>query len=252
MRKSLVAAAITAGVVYACGDLTGSSGGVLSIQFDSLGAPAVAVGDSLRDTTGALIHPVVHAFDSKGVEIESPNVRFFSPDSGVHVDSITGVITADSLRSTDARVFATVGSLQAVQRIAVTLSPDLMTPVNVRDSIQYSIADTTVDISPALTVKLTHGISPNDTAVKSWIVSFTIVSQPDSRLTELVNDGGKPSVVDTTGTDGVAGRQLRLHPLYLTSTTVVDSVIINASARYRGALVAGSPMRIVVKFKPRS
>ena len=108
-----------------------------------------------------------------------------------------------------------------------------------------------IDVS-LLTVKLVAGVPPNDTAVKSWIVSFTIVSQPDSRLTELVNDGGKPSVVDTTGTDGVAGRQLRLHPLYLTSTTVVDSVIINASARYRGALVAGSPMRIVVKFKPRS
>lgn len=241
-----------AAMVYACGDLTGTPGGILSIQFDTLGAPAVVVGDSLRDTTGAVVHAAVHAFNAKGEEIPAPTVRFQSPDSGVHVDSISGVITADSLRSTDARIFATVGSLQAVQRIAVTLSPDLITAVNTRDSIMYSLTDTTANVSPAVTVKLTHGLAPNDTAVRSWIVSFAIVSANDPNLIELVGDNGKPSTIDTTGTDGIAGRRIKLHPVSLTSATVVDSVILNATARYHGVVVPGSPVKLVVIYKPRS
>ncbi|HEV7839827.1 MAG TPA: hypothetical protein VGO75_17280, partial [Gemmatimonadaceae bacterium] len=88
----------------ACTDLSGSSTGVLSIQFDSLAAPSVVVGDTLRDTTGAVIVPVVHAFNFKGVEITSVPVRFQSPDSGVVVDSVTGIVFGDSLRSTAARI----------------------------------------------------------------------------------------------------------------------------------------------------
>jgi hypothetical protein len=107
-------------------------------------------------------------------------------------------------------------------------------------------------VSPQLTVKLSHGVAPNDSVVKSYIVSFAIVSQSDPKLGELINDAGKPSVVDTTDTNGVAGRAIRLHPLFLSSATTVDSIIVNATARYRGAEVSGSPVRLVLKLKPRS
>jgi hypothetical protein len=83
-------------------------------------------------------------------------------------------------------------------------------------------------------------------------VSFAIVSQPDPRLGELVNDAGKPSIVDTTDASGIAGRKIRLHPLGLTSGTEVDSIVVNATAKYRGAPVPGSPVRLVLLFKPGS
>lgn len=236
----------------ACTDVSGSSTSVLSIQFDSLAAPSVVVGDTLRDTTGAVIVPVVHAFNFKGDEIAAVSVRFQSPDSGLFVDSLTGIVIGDSLRSTPARIVATVGSLQAVQRVDLTLRPDLIAAVNGRDSLSYSLLDTTLNVSPQLTVKLTHGLAPNDSVVKSYIVSFSIASQPDPRLGELVNGAGKPSIVDTTDVSGVAGRAIRLHPLFLTSATTVDSIIVNATARYRGAEVSGSPVRLVLKVKPRS
>jgi hypothetical protein len=238
--------------VYACGDLTGSSGGVLSIEFDSLAAPAVVVGDSLRDTTGALVFPGVRVFDAKGAQIESPAVRFQSPDSGVHVDSITGVIRADSLRSTPARIFATIGSLQALQRVGVTLRPDSLAVVLAADTIRYSLSDTTVDVSKALTVKLLHGVAPNDSVVNSWIVSFAITSQTDPALATLVNESGKASLVDTTGTDGIAGRMIRLHPVALTSATATGDIVVNVTAKYRGSPVKSSPVRIVVTYQPRS
>ena len=245
-------AALACLAAIACTDLSGSSTSVLSIQFDSLAAPSVVVGDTLRDTTGAVIFPVVHAFNFKREEITSIPVRFQSPDSGVVVDSITGVVFGDSLRSTPARIVATVGTLQAIQRVDLTLRPDLMVAVKGRDTLFYSLIDTTVNVSHVLTVKLTHGIAPNDSAVKSYIVSFAIVSQTDPNLATLVNEAGKPSIVDTTDASGVAGRAIRLHPLFLTSGTTVDSIFVNATAKFKGVPVSGSPVQLVLLLTPRS
>jgi hypothetical protein len=245
---TIAVAAIVAAV--ACTDISGSSTSVLSIQFDSLPSPSVVLGDTLRDTTGAVALPVVHAFNFKGGEIIPAPVHFLSPDSGVTVDSATGVIVGDSLRSTPARIIATVGTLQAIQRVSVTLRPDLLQATNGRDSLLYSLIDTTLNVSPQLTVTLTHGVAPNDSAVGSYLVSFAIVSQSDPQLGELVNDAKRASIVDTTNSTGVAGRAIRLHPLFLTSQ--VDSIIVNATAKYRGVEVSGSPVRLVLLLKPRS
>ncbi len=246
----VVSSAVLSIAVAACGDVSGSSTSVLSIQFDSLAAPSVVVGDTLRDTTGVVIIPVVHAFNFRGDEIIPVTARFQSPDSGVVVDSITGIIVGDSLRSTPARIVATVGSLQAIQRVELTLRPDFATAVHGLDTLAYSLLDTTLNVSSQLTVKLTHGVAPDDSVVKSYIVSFAIVSQSNPGLGQLVNDAGKPSVVDTTDTNGVAGRVIRLHPLFLTSQ--VDSIIVNATARYRGGQVSGSPVRLVLVVRPRT
>jgi hypothetical protein len=246
----LVVLGITAFAPFACSDIVASSASVLSIVFDSLSAPSVVVGDTLRDTTGAVVRPVVHVFNFKGEEIAQAPVYFLSPDSGITVDSLTGIVTADSLRSTPARIVATVGTLQAVQNVDVTLRPDSMQAVNALDSLHYSVLDSTLNLSPLLTVKLTHGIAPNDSAVKSWIVSFVIVAQSDPKLGELVNDGGLPSVVDTTDATGIAGRKIRVHPLFITSA--VDSIVVNATAKYRGVQVSGSPVRLVLLLKPPS
>ena len=252
LRTVSIGFALSWFAALACTDLSGSgsSTSVLSIQFDSLAAPSVVVGDTLRDTTGAVIIPVVHAFNFDGDEITSVPVRFQSPDSGVVVDSITGIIFGDSLRSTPARIVATVGTLQAIQRLDLTLRPDLAAGLHDRDSLSYSLLDTTLNVSPQLTIKLTHGVAPDDSVVKSYIVSFAIVSQSNPQLGELINDAGKPSVVDTTDTNGVAGRSIRLHPLFITAP--VDSIIVNATARYRGSEISGSPVRLVLKVKPRS
>jgi len=243
----LVVLGISAIAPFACSDIVSSSASVLSIVFDSLSAPSVVVGDTLRDTTGAVVHPVVHVFNFKGEEVAQAPVYFLSPDSGVTVDSATGIVTADSLRSTPARIVATIGTLQAVQNVGVTLRPDSLQAVNALDSLQLSF-DTTLNVSPLLQVKLTHGIAPDDSAVTSWIVSFAIVAQSDPRLGELVNDAGL-RFVDTTDATGIAGRKIRVHPLFFTSTTV-DSIVVNATAKYRGAQVSGSPVRLVLLLKP--
>ena len=240
-------------VAIACTDISDSSTAVLSLQFDTLPFPAVVVGDTLRDTTGAIIIPVVHAFNFKGGEITPPPVYFQSPDSGVTVDSATGIIVGDSLRSTPARIIATVGKLQAIQRINLTLRPDAITASKDVDTVNYSLLDSTKNTSTdALSVKLSHGIAPNDSAVPNYIVSFEIVSQSDPNLAELVNDAGRLSVIDTTDVDGIAGRRIRVHPVNLGTGTSVDSVIVQATAKYHGQPVAGSPVRLVMVLQPGS
>jgi hypothetical protein len=254
MRRSSVPAILFASLcivgiaAIGCTEISSSSTAVLSIQFDSLASPSVVVGDTLRDTTGAVARPVVHVFNFKGNEIIPAPVYFLSPDSGITVDSATGIVVADSLLSTPARIVATAGTLQAVQKVDVTLSPDLIQAVNALDSLQYSLLDTTVNVSPQLQVKLTHGIAPDDSAVKSWIVSFAIVAQSNPQLGQLVNDAGQASVVDTTDASGIAGRKIRVHPLFLTSQ--VDSIVVNATAKYRGVQVNGSPVRLVLLLTP--
>ena len=249
-RSAVIASALAfiAATAIACGDVSGGSSSVLSIQFDSLGAPGVVLGDSLRDTTGALIHPVVHAYNFSGDEILPSPAWFQSPDSGISVDSATGVVVGDSLR-TAARIIATVGGLQAIQKVDVTLRPDLIVAVDGFDSLSYSLLDSTKNFSPTLTVKLSHGVAPNDSAVRSYIVSFSIVSESDPDLAVLVNDGRIRSVVDTTDSNGTAGRALHINPDLIRTADGVDSVIVNASARYRCALVNGSPVRLVLKVK---
>jgi hypothetical protein len=239
------------GAALACEDISGNADSVLSIRFDSLAAPSVVIGDTLRDTTGAVRLPSVHAFNTKGAEIASAPVWFQSPDSGVTVDSATGIIVGDSLRSTSARIIATVGELQALQRLDVTLRPDFIVAENGLDSVAYSLLDTTKNVSAALSVRLAHGTPANDSAVRSYVVSFSIVSQSDPQLAELVNESRRPSVVDTTDATGIAGRLIRLHPQFLPADKQIDTVIVNASARYRGVLVSGSPVRLVLTLKPR-
>lgn len=234
----------------ACTDVSGNSTSVLSMEFDSLAAPSVVLGDTLRDSTGTVATPVVRAYNFKGELIDQAPVRFQSADAGVFADSITGVITADSLRTTPARIIASVGSLQAVQKINVTLRPDLATAENGLDSLQYSLLDTTLNVSPLLTVKLTHGIVPADSVVSYYMVSFAIVSPGNPLLADLVTEAGKMSRVDTTDTNGIAGRAIRLHPVYLTAAK--DSIIVNATVKFRGMQIGGSPVRLVLKVRPRT
>lgn len=252
MRKLVFIVTAVAGALFsACTDVTGAKNEILSIEFDSLASPSVVVGDSLRDTTGVIALPRVAAFNFSGESVPAAVVRYHSADRGVTVDSITGLIRGDSVRATPVRIIAAVGDIQAEQRLAVTLRPDSMRASNAVDSIRYSLIDTTLNLSPAVTISLRHGAAGADSAVASYLVSFAIVYPANSPLADLVDDTGRKSRVDTTDANGLAGRRIRLHATLLSSPTLNDSIVINATAKYRGAVVNGGPVRLVIRIKPR-
>lgn len=249
-RHALIAAlgAAAVGTALSCTDIPTSDNAVLSIAFDSLPAPSVVLGDTLRDSTGKAVALSATVYNFKGAVVSQAELRFISLDRGVTVDSVTGFAIGDSLRQTPARIVVSVGGLQAIQSLDVTLRPDTVTAVNPRDSLLYSLLDSTKNFSPALKVRVLHSLTSPDSAVKSYVVSFAVVAPADTLLGQLMNDAGKPSRVDTTDATGSASRRIFLTPLRLTALT--DSITVRATVKYRGADVRGSPLTFVLKVKP--
>jgi hypothetical protein len=210
----------------------------------------VVLGDSLRDSSGKATALSAKVYNFKGNVISNAPLRFHALDRAVKVDSVTGFVTGDSVRSTGARIVLSIGSLQAIQTLLVTLRPDTVLAVNGRDTLVYALLDSTKNVSNALSVRLLHSLTSADSAVNSYLVSFAIVSPTDTLLAKLVDDAGLASRVDTTDASGTASRKIRLNPIRL--TTLRDSIIVNATVKYRGAQIRGSPVRLVLIVKPPS
>ena len=246
---ALVVAVATAGIglATACTKIPTDASAVLSLALDSLPAPAVVLGDTLRDSTGRAAPIRATAYNFQGTVISNAPLTFAALDRGVTIDKVTGFAIGDSLRQTPARILISLGSLQAIRTLDVTLRPDTVRAVNGRDSLQYSLTDTTKNFSPALSLKVLHSLVA-DSVVKSYVVGFAVVSPADTLLARLVNDAGGPSRTDTTDAGGIASRRIRLNPARLVALT--DSIIVNASVKYRGAHIRGSPVRMVLKVKP--
>lgn len=233
----------------ACTDIPSGANAVASIQFDSLPFPSVVLGDTLRDITGKISPVTARAFAYGGRQIADAPFRYFALDRGLTVDSITGRVIGDSVRTTPARVLATVAGLQAVLPIPVVFRPDTLVISHGRDSLSYSLTDSTLNISPALSLTLRHTLTRSDSLVRSYLVSFAITNQSDTLAAQLVSESGVSSPMDTTDASGVASRQIRIRPTRLKS--VNDSILVSASVRYRGAHVRGSPALLVLKVKPK-
>ncbi len=245
----IFAAACAAFILCACTEIPSGASAVASIQFDSLPSPSVVLGDTLRDESGNVAPLAARAFAYGATGIVAPPFRYFTLDRGLTVDSVTGRVVGDSVRATAARVVATVAGLQAVMPIPVVFRPDTLVISGGRDSLAYSLTDSTVNISPSLSVVLRHTPTRTDSLVSSYLVKFAITNQTDTLAAQLVNDAGRASSRDTTDLSGAASRKLRIRPTRLKSIT--DSVVVSASVTYRGAHVRGSPARLVLKVKPK-
>lgn len=241
--------ALAAIAVAACTDIPSGANSIASIQFDSLPSPSVVLGDTLRDESGKTEPLTARAFAYGGVPILSPPFRYLVLDKGITVDSITGRVIGDSVTATPARVLATVAGLQAVMPIPVVFSPDTLVISHGRDSLSYSLTDSTLNISPALSVTLRHTLNRPDSLVRSYLVTFAVTNQTDTLAAQLINDTGGVSSRDTTDASGVASRKLRIRPTRLKNVT--DSIVVFATAKYRGAHVRGSPARLVLKVKSK-
>jgi hypothetical protein len=242
--------ALVLSAVGACTDIPTDADEVLSIELSALPFPSVVVGDTLRDTTGVAspLNPIAYNF--QGQPVPAPPFRFRAIDRGVTVDSVRGFVVGDSTRATPARVAATLGNLQAFIRIIVTLRPDTVFASQSRDTLLYSLTDTTKNRSEPLNVSVRHRGAAADSAVNGWLVSFAILTPLDTAFVRLVNDGGISSQIDTTDASGVAGRRIRMDVARIRA--VNDSVVVIASVKHRGINVHGSPVRMVLELRPAS
>jgi len=246
-----MALAIGIMTIAGCYSLDTNPEHVASITLEQPVVPSVVVGDSLRDTLG--LARAVHgaAFNIYDDTIPTVPVIYRALDPGLSVDSLTGAVVGDSITGTTVRIVALAGGLQtsAIQLLVIP-TPDTISAVNAEDSLLYSLRDSSVNVSVPLQVMVSHNSGGTLTPVPSYLVSYAITSTTDTLLAQLVGDDGvRGSRVDTTGSDGVAGRRIRLRPGRLTQPE--DSVVVLATVKYRGVAVPGSPVRFVLNVKPQ-
>lgn len=235
----------------ACGDINTDPKVIASIAIDSIAAPSIVAGDTLRDSLGIVRRLHATAFNLQNEVVTGLAIRYRSPDLRVTVDSITGIVTADSVRPTPVRLVAQAGGLQTIpDSLYVVPVPDSVIAINPRDSLLYSLRDTTLDVSNALSVRVVHRTTATIVdPVQHYLVSYSITYPADTLFAQLVgDDANRGAKIDTTDVDGNAGRRIKFRPIRLVSP--VDSVIVFATVRYRGIAVAGAPVRFVLQIKP--
>jgi hypothetical protein len=246
---ALGVALVAGAIILACVDIPTGADDLLSFSIDPLGSPSVVVGDTLRDSAGVATPLSVSAFNYSGEQVENIDARFRALDRRVNVDSIAGWVVGDSVSATSSRVLAVVDGFTGFVTIPVVLRPDTILGVNARDSLFYSLTDSAANVSQPMGVRVLHGLTTTDSAVRAFRVTFDLSAQGTPGLARLVTDAGRTSSVDTTDADGAATRRIRVDVTRLASLT--DSVIVSASVKYRGQHVRGSPLRLVLYLRPQ-
>lgn len=234
---ALLVGAIAAGAVWlaSCTDL-GPAGGVYSISPLLLPSPGMVVGDTMRDSTGAVAPLRVVGFTANGDTVPGTTATFVTFDTLAHLVG-GNVLVADHLGG--ARVLGAIGSVQTLpETVKVTLAPDTIVATDSTHHLKtYSfITGDTLVTSAELSTRVQHlvaGGSPSD--VDAVIVRYSIVSAPTPKgaipTVALMNNSVGSSRDTTVG--GRAGRALRLLVKQLTGLAT-DSAVIAATASYRG------------------
>ncbi|MDQ8154266.1 MAG: hypothetical protein P3B98_06340 [Gemmatimonadota bacterium] len=250
---------VGAAVVGACTDVGTSPDAIVALAFDTLPYPSVVAGDTMRDSMGRAAPLRAVAYDASGDVIENPSVRYLALDTGVDIGS-TGYLVASTRIGGTVRVVAAAASLQSLHKtVTITHAPEKLTVSGTTvDTLKYVLPDALSNTGKAMTVKLTRDSAGAAVPVPGFLVSWLVtyrgktVEKSDTTLASLWDDASsrKVSLVDTTGADGTAARTLRIRSNNLPASA--DSFLVAASVRYRGAVVAGSPVKFVIHFRPKT
>lgn len=260
----------TIALLSACAEVGLAPDVPAAIELNALPSPSVVIGDTLRDIGGAVTPMKAVVLNVSGAVIPDAAVRYlyadFQRDSALTVDSLTGLVRAVRAPSPglETRLAARVStSLQVLKSIIVTTRPDSADRVGEPTISQFTttLPDTgrigaNANRSPALTMVVRHIEAPGTvTRVNGWLVRFEIMSPANplndtTRAVYLVDDATRASVLDTTNSQGIAGRSVRIRAAQFPSAaTPTDSVVVHAIVSYKGAALKGSPVRIVLPVK---
>ena len=232
----------------------------VAIEIDPPTLPAIAVGDTLRDTLGVVAPIVARALNSRNEVIPGAPITFVAlpNDSILDVDAETGIVVGNVVGLAD--VVAQVAGLQSVRLpIRVTNRPDtVFTDSVLVDSVRYGIGDDTARTLP-VTVMGRVTVDGRDTliAVPHWRARYTITSpadlaeNTDTTRVYMANESNRLSRVDTTGANGQAMRRLRFPLAAVSDTTrrtfVTEVVVLSAD----GTPLPGSPIVFTTVIRPR-
>jgi hypothetical protein len=241
-------------LAVACIDLSAPKGAA-SISVLQLPSLFVVRGDVMRDSTGVPAKPRVVAYDGNGNAVPDVEADFFITDSGPAAHFGTdGVLVGDKLGTV--RVIGQIGNLQTpVTQIPVTVEPTTIAvgtppPDTIRAPLRSDSAGSIGRTQISLVVT-----GAGDTAVQGVLVHLkltrTLESASSTQPAVYIGDSnGKPHSADSVGYPQDAPKMVivltrNLADQALLSGTKVDTVIVEASASYKGAPLKGSPVRLV-------
>jgi hypothetical protein len=255
-------------VVAACVDLSAPNDKPASISQVQLPAFFVVEGDTLRDTLGNAVPPSIIAYDGAGNALTSFESRFFITDSApalhFNPDSTLSATQPGDTAGATAHIIGQIAGLStAAQTIYVTVRPDTLRRESTSsgfDTLEY-VPNTSADSSAAVkTLNLStviHGAG--GAAVPGVFVRYALKTQAASSSTTalsvyLRDDGNKvfpfgTSTPDTGNASGVTSRTLVVNGKYFPAGQGPDTVVIEATAMYRGVALRGSPLRFAVRLK---
>lgn len=256
-RRGLTAALLTVAALAGCTDVSTDPQVPVSLQFDSLPALAVVVGDTMRG--GDLLPAPVpaRAFSGNGGAVPDTQIRIIGIDStSVRAFTVlSGFRIVGAREASAVRVVAQAGALQSqTQTFAVVPAPTrLVTGNTATDSIVYDRPDTALryrDVSANVirqVVPESTLVSLNGLRVRMRVVSFSTTILDSVRL--VGTGSGKPA---TSAVVSSGAATLRLKAYTKAGATGTGTVTIEASHRARGVEVAGSPLRITLRLVPFS
>ena len=253
----MLAGATLAVAALSCGEVPTLPDGIAYISTVILPSPAVALGDTLRDSTG-LAKPIrVYGIGDDGdtIAVEPTFVVTTVPGRGILLGK-NGIVVGDSVRTV--QIVGQVGSrLQTppVQLDVVPQPDSLAASSNTTSKLTATGTELLVPSSP-LAVIVTSGAGAARGGVRSIVVRYRVdrwfpstFAFPDTTLV-LIDDANRfqgtdgRSSSDTTDASGGASRRVRTLPLGY------DSLHITASAtNLKGIPLRGSPVRFTITTK---
>jgi hypothetical protein len=259
-RRLLVvvtAAAALNGTTIACTQVGADPDAVVAVAFDSLPYPAVIIGDSLRDAAGVATALRATGINTDGDEIPGAPFTFIALDAGASI-SAERFLTSTGTDAAEVRLIAQASSgLQSRDiTLQVTPRPDSTAQDGTVDTLRYVVPDEVTNASQAIALQVLSTTTDPPPAARGWIVKYQVeyggvaVPPTSTTLAWLIDETGRRSAEDTTGTDGRVARRLRVVPTGLTAAA--DSLIVTATVERYGTPLIGSPVRIAVHVRPQS
>ena len=282
MRRStagVVGVGALAAAAAGCAEIEGGPTTVVSLAFDT-STVAVVVGDTLRDTLGAILPLRATPFNATGDTIREAAVPVsYVATLGDTVDTAPAVQISGALaiglrvRATPTRVFALAGGLQSLPKsVDVIRRPTRLVaaPTAVADSVPYLAGNTAATLRSAQSavtapaqVRVSGDSAGTLVGVRRVAVRFAVVYAAPTIADSvfLVDDRGlgvdvtgaldrgRFSALDTTDAGGLAGRRVAL--LLRSGAAGRDSVVLRATIAYPGRIRGVSDtVRVVIPVLP--
>ncbi len=257
MRRAIVAVVVLATALGgACTQVSTDPSRIVALTFDSLPYPSIVAFDSLRDDDGVARPLAARALNASGNVIEDAPITYFATLPGVTI-SPDGYVVAGAIPEAPVPIVAQSGVLQTRSLLLpVVPRPTTFALAGSVDTLRYVVPDNSQNTSAPVRARVTGAASGETGApsVLGWLVRYRVAYNgvllpADHPDIFLVDDAGRRSQVDTTGTDGSASRAVRVRPTALAGT--LDSVVVFISARAYGVPLSDTALRVVVPIIPR-